>query len=81
MLRNAISAFTRVFDALWRRGALLIRGPHRKHTLPLPGLRGSRRCGAACSTLHRVRDTWRAWSLPHTLTRSSATSCLGRHVS
>jgi len=28
MLRNAISAFTRVFDALWlSRGALLIRGP------------------------------------------------------
>jgi hypothetical protein len=28
MLRNALSAFTRVFDALWhlRRGALLIRG-------------------------------------------------------
>jgi hypothetical protein len=40
MLRSAISAFTRVFDALG--GALLIRGP-----CSAIGIHGSRLCGAA----------------------------------
>jgi hypothetical protein len=44
MLRNAIGAFMRVFDALWRRGARLIRGAA-SHTSSLaswiPALRSS----------------------------------------
>jgi len=53
MLCSAIRAFTRVFDALHeRRGALLIRGPSYRSLCS-----GSRLCGAAWSTLHRVRDT------------------------
>jgi nucleoside triphosphate pyrophosphatase len=46
-LRRAISAFTRVFDALWRRGALLS-GVHAE----VPPLRRT-----AEEALHRVRDT------------------------
>jgi hypothetical protein len=49
-----ISAFTRVFDALRhrsvRRGALLIRGPHRVRYMG-PG------SAERCFTLHRVRNT------------------------
>src|SRR5665647_400730 len=48
MLRSAISAFTRVFDALWlRRDVLLSRSPCQLG----PALRSS------ATALHRVRDT------------------------
>jgi hypothetical protein len=49
MLRSAISAFTRVFDALG--GALLIRGPCSAIGIMGPGSAEQR------FTLHRVRDT------------------------
>src|ERR1700730_15105104 len=66
MLRSAISAFTRVFDALWssRRGALLIRGPlctpHRSSVTGRSGASSgahSRDPLASPGELHRVRDT------------------------
>jgi hypothetical protein len=63
--RSAISAFTRVFDALWllRSGALQSRGRNKHNSLVMPGLVPgmtvlrlvrSRFCE---ETLHRARDT------------------------
>jgi hypothetical protein len=48
MQRSATSAFTRVFDALWR----CVADPGSMRCI-----RGSRLCGAAQGALHRVRDT------------------------
>jgi hypothetical protein len=50
MLRSAISAFTRVFDALCL-AAWCAAGPGSM------AVDGSRLCGAARRALHRVRDT------------------------
>ncbi len=47
--RSAFSAFTRVFDALWRCAAEPGSISQRRY--------GSRLCGAARRALHRVRDT------------------------
>src|ERR1700682_1150170 len=72
MLRSAISAFTRVFDArcLWRRGALLIRAHHAlrwvpaprssvKDAAPRPGHGGRYLANRATSSTCGV---WRNWS-------------------
>jgi len=52
-LRSAISAFTRVFDTLWRCAA--DRGGHLAYILFIHGSRLCRRTAEAA--LHRVRDT------------------------
>jgi hypothetical protein len=57
-VRNAISAFTRVFDALWWRRALLNRGVRIAHILPGfvdPALRSSVK-NAALRPGHGARD-------------------------
>jgi hypothetical protein len=55
MQRGAISAFTRVFDALWRNGAPLIRGRTKAGVCDGPGSAMHR------FALHRIRDTSRCY--------------------